>query len=177
MLKSTLAVSFSRIPEGSEAYAFTACWTYHLRHRYDPQPDQADHHFPVRVCRHAVTIIGLTSVISAISANVRLRAREFAVLQSVGMTQGGIRRMLALESVMSSLKALLYGIPLGSAAMYLTFLAITTHNSFPFVYPWVTLLEVIAGVFLITLITTQYAAAKLRKNSSLMDAIRSTEGV
>ena len=124
-----------------------------------------------------LTLIGLTSVISAISANVRLRSREFAVLQSVGMTQGGIRRMLALESVMSSLKALLYGIPLGSAAMYLTFLAITTHNSFPFVYPWVTLLEVIAGVFLITLITTQYAAAKLRKNSSLMDAIRSTEGV
>ena len=124
-----------------------------------------------------LTLIGLTSVISAISANVQLRSREFAVLQSVGMTPGGIRRMLALESVMSSLKALLYGIPLGSVATYLTFLAITARGTVPFVYPWITLLEVIVGVFLITLITTQYAAARLRKNTSLMEAIRAAEGV
>ncbi len=123
-----------------------------------------------------LTLIGLTSVISAISANVRLRAREFAALQSVGMTQGGIRRMLALESVMSALKALLYGLPLGSLAMYFTYRSLTIQNTFQFVYPWVTLVEVALGVFLITLIITQYAAAKLR-GGSLIETIRSNEGV
>ncbi len=123
-----------------------------------------------------LTIIGLTSVISAISANVRLRAREFAVLQSVGMTQGGIRRMLALESVMSALKALLWGLPIGSAAMYLAFVSLTMRNDFQFVYPWVMLLEAAAGVFIVTLIVTQYAAAKLR-SGSIMDAIRMGEGL
>ena len=123
-----------------------------------------------------LSLIGLTSVISAISANVRLRAREFAVLQSVGMTQGGLRRMLALESVMSALKALLYGLPLGSAAMYLTYRAVTQQSEFQFIYPWLTVLEATVGVFIITLITTQYAAAKLR-GGSLMDAIRNSEGI
>lgn len=123
-----------------------------------------------------LTLIGLTSVISAISANVRLRAREFAVLRSVGMTQGGLRRMLALESVMSSLKALLYGIPLGSLAVYLTFRAVTIQGTFQFEFPWITLAEVAAGVFLITLLTTQYAASRLR-GGNIVEAIRSNEGV
>ena len=123
-----------------------------------------------------LSLIGLTSVISAISANVQLRAREFAVLQSVGMTQGGVRRMLALESVMSALKALLYGLPLGSAAMYLTYLALTQNTGYQFVFPWLTLLEAALGVLVIALITTQYAASKLRRGS-VMDAIRMGEGV
>jgi putative ABC transport system permease protein len=123
-----------------------------------------------------LTLIGLTSVISAISFNVQLRAREFAVLRSVGMTQGGLRRMLALESVISAFKALLYGLPLGTAATYLTYLAVTDQNTFQFVFPWITFMEVAAGVFLITLITTQYAASKLR-SGSIIEAIRSNEGI
>ena len=123
-----------------------------------------------------LSLIGLTSVISAISANVRLRAREFAVLTSVGMTQGGVRRMLALESVMSALKALLWGLPLGAAGTYLAYLALTRNVHFGFVFPWHTIPEVVLGVFVITLITTQYAAAKLR-SGSVMEAIRANEGI
>jgi putative ABC transport system permease protein len=123
-----------------------------------------------------LSLIGLTSIISAIAANVRLRAREFAVLASTGMTQSGIRKMLALESVMSALKALLWGIPLGSAATYLTYLALTGKDSFGFVYAWPVVLEAALGVFLIALITTWYASFKLR-GGSVMEVIRSSEGV
>ena len=123
-----------------------------------------------------LSLIGLTSVISAISANVQLRAREFAVLKSVGMTERSIRRMLALESVMSALKSLLYGLPLGSAAMYLTYTALTQQDGFQFVYPLSLPLEAIAGVFVIALITTQYAAGKLR-GGSIIDTIRMGDGV
>ena len=123
-----------------------------------------------------LSLIGLTSILSAIAANVRLRAREFAVLVSVGMTQGGVRKMLALESVISACKALLYGIPLGSLAMYLTYITLTQNVSYGFIYPWNTVLMAVAAVFLIALIATQYAASKLRGNST-MEVIRSTEGI
>ena len=170
--ESTLR-SYFPVPEGSEAYAYSVL-------------DVTSVTDMTRSLTKLITIflygfvgmlsiIGLTSVISAISANVRLRAREFAVLQSVGMTQGGIRRMLALESVMSALKALLWGLPIGSAAMYLAFISLTMKDAFQFVYPWIMLLEAAAGVFVITLIVTQYAAAKLR-SGSIMDAIRMGEG-
>ncbi len=121
-----------------------------------------------------LSLIGLTSVLSAISANVQLRAREFAVLKSVGMTERGLRRMLALESVMSAMKSLLYGLPLGSLAMYLIYVAITQQDAFQFIFPWTLLLEAVAGVFVIALITTQYAASKLR-GGSIVETIRMGE--
>ncbi|MBN1777080.1 MAG: ABC transporter permease [Clostridiales bacterium] len=124
-----------------------------------------------------LSLIGLTSVIAAISANVRLRAREFAMLVSAGMTQGGIRRMLALESVMSALKALLYGIPLGAAGAYLVYIAMTRNVGFGFVFPWLALAEAVLGVFVITLITTQYASVKLRRGGSIVEVIHAGEGV
>ena len=123
-----------------------------------------------------LSLIGLTSVISAISANVQLRAREFAVLRSVGMTERNLRRMLALESVMSALKSLLYGLPLGSLAMYLTYIVLTQQDGFQFIYPWALPLEAIAGVFVIALIVTQYAVKKLR-GGSIIDTIRMGDGV
>jgi putative ABC transport system permease protein len=43
-------------------------------------------------------LVGLTNVISTISTNIRSRSREFAVLRSVGMTSGGLKKMLNLES-------------------------------------------------------------------------------
>lgn len=123
-----------------------------------------------------LSLIGLTSVLSAISASVQLRAREFAVLKSVGMTERGVRRMLALESLMSAFKALLYGIPLGSLAMYMTLWALVQRRYFQFVYPWLTLAEAVAGVLVIALIATQYAAGKLR-GGSIIDTIRMGDGV
>lgn len=171
--ESTLA-SYFPVPEGSDAYAYSVLDVTSVTDMTRSLTKL------ITIFLYGfvgmLTIIGLTSVISAISANVRLRAREFAVLQSVGMTQGGIRRMLALESVMSALKALLWGIPIGSAAMYLSFVSLTIRNDFQFVYPWGMLLEAAAGVFIVTLIVTQYAAAKLR-SGSIMDAIRMGEGL
>ena len=62
-----------------------------------------------------LTLIGLTNVISTISTNVRSRSREFAVLRSVGMTDGVLKRMQNLESILCSMKSLMLGIPLGAA--------------------------------------------------------------
>ena len=91
------------------------------------------------------------------------------------MTQSGVRRMLALESVLSALKALLYGIPAGLLATYLVFLALTQRDGFPFSISWGTLVQATLGVFVIALITTQYAAAKLR-GGSIMEGIRAHRG-
>ncbi|MBE0600348.1 MAG: hypothetical protein IH607_01065 [Firmicutes bacterium] len=84
--------------------------------------------------------------------------------------------MLALESVMSALKSLLYGLPLGSLAMYLTYTALTQQDGFQFMLPWPLLLEAVAGVFVIALITTQYAAGKMR-GGSIIETIRMGDGV
>ena len=60
-------------------------------------------------------LIGFTNVVSTLSTNVLMRAREFAVLMSIGMTLEGLEKMLALESILCSLRAIILGAPIGLA--------------------------------------------------------------
>ena len=53
------------------------------------------------------------NVISAVSFQIRTRARELAVLKSVGITSESLEKMLNIESVLCSGKALVTGLPVG----------------------------------------------------------------
>lgn len=52
-------------------------------------------------------------MISAVSFQIKTRARELAVLQSVGMTSESLEKMLNTESILCSGKALAIGLPVG----------------------------------------------------------------
>jgi putative ABC transport system permease protein len=118
-----------------------------------------------------LTLIGLTNVISTISTNVRSRSREFAVLRSVGMTQGGIGRMLNLESILCSAKSLIIGLPLGIAASYLIYHAILFSVDFPYAFPWVAVVQSVLAVFVVTWVTMRYSASRLR-GGNIVEEIR-----
>ena len=115
-------------------------------------------------------LIGLTNVISTISANVRLRSREFAVLQSVGMTRDGIYRMLNLESLICSAKALVIGLPLAVALTYLINLAVRSMLPVPYQLPWFSAVLCTAGVFAITWVTMRCSLARMQKGN-IVEAI------
>lgn len=119
--------------------------------------------------------IGLTNVISTMSANVLLRSREFAVLQSIGMTPEGLKRMLSLESLLCSAKALLFGLPIAILFTYFINLPIKAHFPIPYEIPWLAILLCICAVFLITLVTTKCTAHHLR-NRNIIETIRSESG-
>lgn len=120
-------------------------------------------------------LIGFTNVVSTMSANVLMRAREFAVLQSVGMTPEGLKRMLALESVLCALKALLVGIPMGVVITYIINCPIRSMYPIPYEFPWLSVLLCALGVFGITWGTTICAAHKLR-NQNIIETIRTQSG-
>ncbi len=122
-----------------------------------------------------LTLIGLTSVISTMSANVRMRSREFAVLQSVGMTPDGLRRMLNLESVICSTKALIIGLPIAIGLTYLINMPIRAKFPIPYELPWLAVVWCIAVVFAITYVTTRYSAHRLG-DRNIIEAIRSGSG-
>jgi len=119
-----------------------------------------------------LTLIALTNVISTISTNTKIRAREFAMLTSVGMTPGGIKRMLALESLISSTRALLFGLPLGMLAAWGVYVGTQMDRvRFGFIIPWQMTLVCIGGIFVVTFVTTRFSAARLRKES-IVETIR-----
>jgi len=119
-----------------------------------------------------LTLIALTNVISTISTNIRSRSREFAILQSVGMTQEGLKNMLNLESILCSIKSLIYGIPLGVGVSYLLYLLIMESVWFPYELPWLAILQCAIAVFVITWLTMRFAVSRLRGNN-VVESIRS----
>ena len=60
-----------------------------------------------------VSLIGVTNIFNTVTTNMELRAPEFAMCKSVGMTRGEFRRMIWLEGMFYGGKGLLLGIPLG----------------------------------------------------------------
>lgn len=120
-------------------------------------------------------LIGLTNIISTMSTNVLMRSREFAVLQSVGMTPEGLQRMLNLESVLCSLKAVLIGLPIAILLTYLINLPIRKMFPIPYKLPWLAILLCTLAVFMITWLTTRCAVSHL-KNRNIIEAIRSESG-
>jgi putative ABC transport system permease protein len=121
-----------------------------------------------------LTLIGLTNVISTISANVRLRRREFAVLQSVGMTRGGLRQMLNFENIICTAKSLVVGLPFALLITYLLNLPLSDVFPIPYELPWLAAIQCIIGVFIITWATTRYSAFRLG-SGSIMEALRGGE--
>lgn len=65
-----------------------------------------------------VALIGVTNIFNTITTNVQLRAKEFAMLKSIGMTDDEFKRMIRLESVLYTLRALLIGLPIGIFISY-----------------------------------------------------------
>ena len=123
-----------------------------------------------------LTLIYLTNIISTISTNVQLRSQEFAMLRSVGMTKGGLNRVLSLESTLSSIKALLIGIPLGIGGAYLVYNAIITAAQFPFRLPFETIGLCVVGVFILIWIVTRYSARRLQRRN-IVETIRREAGM
>ena len=123
-----------------------------------------------------LTLIYLTNIISTISTNVQLRSQEFAMLRSVGMTRGGLNRVLSLESTLSSIKALLIGIPLGIGGAYLVYNAIIFAAQFPFRLPFETIGLCILGVFILIWIVTRYSARRLQRRN-IVESIRGEAGM
>ena len=118
-----------------------------------------------------LTLIGLTNVISTIATNVRTRAGEFAVLQSIGMTRGGVRRMLHLESLLCCAKALIIGLPLGLIGSLFIYQALGATAQFGYTLPWGPIWQCALGVLVIGFIAMRYAAAQL-KGRSIIETIR-----
>lgn len=116
-------------------------------------------------------LIGLVSVISTLSTNVMMRAREFAILKSVGMTTEGLQKMLFSEIIICTLKAIVWGVPLGIVIPYLINVAI--RQAFPVLYeiPWGLLFASVTGIFFLILVVTFGTVYKLRKQN-LIECIR-----
>lgn len=118
-------------------------------------------------------LIGFTNVVSTLSTNVLMRAKEFAVLKSMGMTRQSLEKMLALESILCALRAILWGVPISLIVTYLINLPIKKMLPIPYKVPLISIGICCVCIITMTLVITKLASIKFR-NQNLIETIRNS---
>ena len=119
-----------------------------------------------------ITLIGLTNIFNTITSNVELRHREFAILKSVGMTGKEFNKMINLETMFYSMKALIIGISISLVGDYgIRHLIRRDINGIQSHYPVVPIIICIVAVFVLVFVIMRYAIHKINKKN-IIDTIR-----
>lgn len=116
-------------------------------------------------------LIGLLNVMSTEMFQVKMRAREFAVLKSVGMTSKDLEGMLNLESALCAGKALAVGLPAGILVIWFMKWCVQKIVPVPFRIPWGTIAGVILAAFVLMWGTLRVSLRAL-KEQNLIETIR-----
>lgn len=119
-----------------------------------------------------VMLIGVTNIFNTITTNIALRAKEFAMLKSIGMTSSEFSRMIRLESLMYSTKALVIGLPLGIGLSVLIYLSFANTVDFGYILPWASILISIVVVALLVSVIMHYSVKQVEKQN-IIETIRS----
>ncbi|WP_243299186.1 ABC transporter permease [Bacillus litorisediminis] len=118
-----------------------------------------------------ITAISVANIFNTISTSISLRKREFAMLKSVGMTPKGFNKMINYESIFYGVKAVLYGIPISIAVMYMIHRSLMGTFSYSFTIPLDSLVYAVSAVFVIVSAAMLYSSAKVKKEN-IIDALK-----
>lgn len=118
-----------------------------------------------------ITLIGVTNIFNTITSNMELRQREFATLKSIGMTKKEFNRMINLETIFYSTKALLYGIILGLLGTFAIYKAFDVKFNSGMYIPVIPILISIVFVFILVYVIMKYSIKRINKQN-IIETIR-----
>lgn len=119
-----------------------------------------------------ITLLSLTNIFQNISQSMRMRKREFAALQSIGMDIKDLRRMLLLENVMYGAIGCVLGIPVSFLLLLEVKNEFSKWNEINWVAPWdMVPLQILIAILLMVL--PMIHTISQMKNLNLIETIRS----
>ncbi len=121
-----------------------------------------------------IILVGLTNIFNSLSANMKLRKKEFAMLQSIGMTKNEFNKMIRFESICYVAKSLLIGVPLGSIISYIIYYFATnstTYYTYTYNFPIIQVIACSVVVFFIVYAIMKTSLNKISKQN-VIETIR-----
>ena len=122
-----------------------------------------------------IALIGVTNIFNTITTNMKLRQKEFAMLRSIGTTKKEFNRMIHLESLLYTMKSLLFAIPIGligsGAIQWVMNLNRYEENRVPYFFPWAEILLCLVVVLCLLLVIMRFSIAKVSKQN-IIETIR-----
>lgn len=119
-----------------------------------------------------LVMIGISNTLSAVSHVMMSRRREFAMLRSVGMDDGGIGKLLCVEALRMAVTPVATGIPAVFALLFLLMklVDVSWSEMLPWM-PWGKLFFGIAAVMAAVAVSYFLSAKRIRKDR-IIDAVR-----
>ena len=114
-----------------------------------------------------ITLIGVTNIFNTITSNMELRQKEFAMLKSIGMTKKEFNRMINLETIFYSTKALIYGIVLGLLGTFALYKAFSIKIDTEMYLPLQPIAISIVAVFILVFVIMKYSMAKINSQNTI----------
>lgn len=119
-----------------------------------------------------LALVAVANVFNTLVSSLLLRQREFAVLQSVGMSRTGVRRMVMWECVRFGARGLIGGL----AASFVVALLLhrgmeLSFRGLGFTMPWASVAIAFAVCILVTLLACAYGL-KHAKTDNVVEALR-----
>lgn len=118
-----------------------------------------------------ISLIAVANVFNTISTNVALRRREFAMLRSVGMTRGGMNRMMNYECLLYGFRALAFGLPLSALMTLFIYDTVGSSVSSTFQIPWSAAAVAVCSIFVVVFATMLYAMGRIKRENPI-DALK-----
>ena len=117
-----------------------------------------------------VSLIGITNIFNTVTTGMELRGKEFAMLQSIGMTKKEFVKMIRLESVFYGSKALIIGVVSGTILSYVIYIS-AGESQLKYTLPLLAIVMSVIVVIILLLGIMKYSIAQIRKQN-IIEKIR-----
>lgn len=110
-----------------------------------------------------IAIISAINIINTISTNIILRTKEIAMIKAVGMTQSGIKKMVAFESIFYGLYGAIIGGGAGIGLTYVLHNLVIGISEFEYTIPWKNVVIACLGALIIAIISGAYPLKRINE--------------
>lgn len=120
-----------------------------------------------------VMLLAISNYLNMMSASIQNRSKEFAVLESIGMTRKQIKKMAVSESICYAILSIAISMIIGLPASYFVFENVNIYR-IPFSFPIVNNMILFLVIILICILSTLLILRKT-KDESIIELLRQDE--
>lgn len=121
-----------------------------------------------------LALIGLMNYVNTVSGNIQSRQMELAVMESVGMTEKQVKKMLIREGILFAVSSLVLTATAGLGITYMIY-QFMNYMQIPFAVPVLPVLGMSIFILIVCAVIPLAAYRLLTGKKSVVERIRSTE--
>ncbi len=120
-------------------------------------------------------IISVTGIMNTLSASMKLRRKEFAIMKSIGMSEKSFYKMIYYEGFFIGIFSLIVGISIFLSFLFLANVILTQISTEFYILPQISDFLIITVIVFVTVFFSIYYATRKIKKDNIIDVLKNEE--